>query len=128
MCVVKPNGSIHCPDMEFMAETPQDAARSEFESWLESYFGCRWCDEKVALALRLLRRLQETPINCERVKLRADKVVLSVFLHLEEEPASMQVFNYDTLPADSLGAWVHAINGFKELRDLHRKFDGRDPR
>lgn len=127
-CIVRPNGSIECLKIEFMMETPTDPQRSDFRSWIEGYFGCAWCDEKIDLALRILRRLDAAPINCDRIDLRADKVVGSVYLHLEEEPESMLLFNYDTLPADSLGAWVHAKNGFKAVRELHRQFDGRDPK
>lgn len=126
VCKVRPNGSIECLDIEFSSETPTDPQRAAFESWVASYFGTAWCEEKVSLALRIPRQLDETPANCQGIENRSEDILGSVYCLLEQTPESMLLFNYSTLPADSLGAWVHAKLGFRAVRELHRKFDGND--
>lgn len=136
VCKVRPDGEIVCDDERSFVIAPLTSeARAAFEQSISTLFPGTWGPNKIDLALRLFTLLGSSPLPDANVGARAKHVLGSVDYLLAtvngtstpEEPPSILLFDFSTLPAQALGPWVLARRGHAALDALYEQFPGDDP-
>ena len=126
-CKVRPDGRIECPVVVLALTTEEQSGASDLGEPLRRTFGGDWDGAKLVLAYKMLKELAASDVSDATVAARSKSVIASIRLLLEEEPASVLLFNFSALPRESIGPWMLGVRGIEGVTELYDLFDGGAP-